>query len=223
MKSQKLSLASLLVFAASVAYGEGTIVGVARHEPSGEPFEGVLVAVNAPQYYGRHPTDSRGAFRLEDVPIGTWQIEFHCPSANYVGREIDTRSVTVRSGKVSSVDVQVPLGHCYEPPYSEVESEFRGYVSFGFEHSSFVPCAPESLNLSRNSFLGTNSIWVRFRTDRGALRSDTLYFAVLRGTLKGPGRFGHLGVSAYELEVQEIEKTFEVNGQDCERHARDAA
>jgi hypothetical protein len=109
-----------------------------------------------------------------------------------------------------------------EPPYSELESRFVRYVKFGFEYSYFEPYHPKRLNLSRNTSSDGSYIWADL--PRSGLKPDTLYFVVLRATLKGPGVFGHfLGGANYELEVREIEKAVEVDRQDCERHLEEDA
>ena len=192
----------------------GSIHGKAMLEESGLPFPGVLVTVDAPQYYGRHPVDSMGDYLLKNVPVGTWNIEFHCPSANYVGREIATKSVIVTPGQSAKVEVIVPDMHCDEPPYAELRTRFRGHILFGFEHSGFLPCNEEDLKLSRNTFFQGNSIWVSNSIGERLL-PDVMYYVEFTGVLRGPGRFGHLGLSDYEVVIENLVEARKVEKPNC--------
>lgn len=75
---------------------------------------------------------------------------------------------------------------------------YRGHYRDAFESSTFTPC---------NS---ANTWWVKGAAppfDERANRSATsiqprVLYVEWTGTLRGPGRFGHLGKYAYEIEVE---------------------
>ena len=71
----------------------------------GSPQIKAKVSVNAPAYNGRYPTNTEGKYKLTRVPTGKWELEFHCSSANYVGRHISTINVIVEEGAVARVNV----------------------------------------------------------------------------------------------------------------------
>ena len=215
----------MLTVASSLAIAQvGTITGRVTNEGSDTPMEGVLAAVDAPEAYGRHPSNSAGIYRLLRVPVGNWEVEFHCPSNNGTGREIEARSVAVEQGEIAVVNIEVPIDHCFELPYAVLESNFRGYVIFDFEYSRFFACDAESLSLSTNTFSGSSIVWAR-GLNRAPIRLEpnTLYYVEVQGMLEGPGRFGHLGMANHQLTIEEVEFTLEVEDQDCQRDRRGAA
>jgi len=190
----------------------------------GSPLVEAKISVIAPSYYGRHPSNYEGAYHLTGVPTGKWNIEFHCPSANYIGRRISTEEITVRENYLSKVDIQVPEMYCYEPPYAEVSSTYYGYISHGFENSGFISCHEESLNLSKNLFSNKAYIWAGITQGLySEFQQDTLYFVKIKGSLKGPGSFGHLGVSLYLMEIDSVMVKKEVAQKDCAKHVQDAS
>jgi hypothetical protein len=198
---------------------EGHVIAKATHGNSGEPFKGVLISVDAPQYHGRRVTGPDGIVRRNSVPAGTWDVEFRCPSDYVVGRIIKVKRIIVMPGEGVSVNVEVPQGHCHEPAYSEIKSEFRGYIFFGFELSRFTPCDAAAFNLSQNTFTGSNNIWAsNIPIEQLGLKEETLYYTEFKGTLAGPGRFGHFGIFDHEVVVEEVNKIVEVDEEDCNRH-----
>ena len=74
-----------------------------------------------------------------------------------------------------------------------------------------MPCDAGPLNLSTNTFSGRNNIWVDKWPADTTLQWDKLYYLEFEGTLKGPGNFGHLGVSDYELEIETVELVRELD------------
>lgn len=212
-----MALAALPVHAQDAQ--EGQLIATAWHENSADPFMGVLVSVDAPQYHGRRATDANGIVRRNSIPVGTWNVEFRCPSDYVVGRMIEVQRVTVMAEEAVSVNVEVPKGHCHEPAYSEIESDYRGYLFFGFELSRFTPCDAASLNLSQNTFTGSNNIWASsIASYHPGLSEETLYYAEFRGRLAGPGRFGHFGIFDHEVVVMDLQRIFKVDEMDCARH-----
>lgn len=209
------------LFLASTSYAAeyGVVAGRTVKQGLDEPIEYILVSIDAPENYGRLPTDNTGHYQLDEVPPGTWDISFHCPSVSYVGREIHTQNVIVEEGQTTNLSIEVPDSYCYEPAYSERTMVFQGYLSFGFEESNFSPCNVETLDLTRNTFFNQNYIWTNISNLKDyAFKPDTLYFGIIEGMLKGPGQFGHLGVSNYELDVVSAREVTEVDKQDCAAH-----
>ncbi len=200
----------------SASVGFGRIVATSYHDDSGHALEGVLVAVGAPQYYGRYPTNSEGIVNLERVPDGEWFVEAHCPSKTGVGREILVKHIRVRAGHTTTFEISVPNGFCDEPEYSVRKLTITGHFIHGFELSNFSPCNPDELDLTKNIFSDQPGVWVWLPTETYAeIESNVVYLLTAHGTFTGPGQFGHMGVSAYEFDIDEV-LSYETNAEtDC--------
>jgi hypothetical protein len=203
-----------------VAQSWGTVSGTVSDSARGAPVVGAFVAIMCPECYGRHPTDTAGRYRFTQVPPGSFRLEIHCPSQAIVGREILNRTVTVAVGAETVINARVGRGHCAEPPYSEKTGTFRGYWTPGFESSAFRPCADRTLGVAApllpGKRLGSPRAWADFSPSAQLSQivwpKDTpvdawgnpTYFVVWHGTLKGPGTYGHLGVSAFSMIVDTV-------------------
>lgn len=197
----------------------GVVRGTVRDSATGAPVVGVKATVRCEGCYGRHPTDSLGNFRIMRVRPGLHPLEFHCPSRTMLGRELGNVEVMVEQGAEAVVNFSVPPGACYEPPYSERKGVFRGQWTTGFEASEFIPCPDSALGVTRPMLPGKRywtSAWATLSPAAREQRIDwpddaprdawgsPRYFVIWRGTLKGPGMYGHLGVGAFEMVVDEI-------------------
>ena len=228
----KLALSAFLVACASLvialgalpvigqAQAPGTVRGAVTDSATGQPVRGVLVAINCPSCYGRHPTDSAGRYAVAQVTPGSWRLEAHCPSRAYVGAEIAQRTVAVSAGAETVVNIVVPPGRCAEPPYAETAGIFRGYWTPGFESSAFYPCADSTLGVAapllpgKRLFMpyawatllpaarGRQIAWPKNAPLDGW--NNPTYFVIWHGVLKGPGSYGHMGVSAFSMVVDSI-------------------
>ena len=153
---------------------------------------------------------------LEEVAAGNWLVEAYCPSTTGVGREIFSDLIVISPQSATQVEVIVPVGFCDEPEYSERPVVVSGHYMRGFETSNFAPCDPDRLDLSKNTFFDPPPIWVAFSNGAGSeIEFDVLYLIEARGTLKGPGRFGHMGVSAYELLIDDVLTYERMDELDC--------
>jgi len=237
---QRLSLLAIAVAAAvgmarSHADGQeyGSVRGTVTDSVTGVPTIDARVALNCNGCYGREPTDSLGRYSFTRVPAGTHRIEFHCPSRTALGRELAQRAVEVFAGKVSVIDVRVPPGGCFEPAYSERTGIFRGVWTPGFESSAFVPCPDSALGLTGELLPGKRLFGSRAWAELGAAArqqpiswpknaprdswGSARYFVVWRGTLKGPGTYGHMGVSEFSMIVDSILSVRAAQSNDCSR------
>ena len=182
----------------------GRIVATAYDVGNGRPYKGVRISVSAPKIYGRHPTCTDGKVEFNDVPAGTWSITAVCPSETAVGREIFNMAVWVTPGQTKTIEISVPKGFCDEPEYAERPKTIAGHFMHGFEVNSMTPCNPGALDLTKNSWGEPRIGAVLPAASSAEIEPDVMYYIEARGTLKGPGRFGHFGMSAYEFEIDEI-------------------
>jgi hypothetical protein len=202
------------------AQESGIVRGTIRDRSTGAPVVGASVMARCPGCYGRRSTDSLGRYELTRLPSGTHPLELYCPSRTTLGRELAKLEVAVARGSVTVVNYEVAPGACYEPPYSERKGVFRGHWVSGFESSDFTPCPDSSLGIGNELLPGKrlfgSSAWARLSpgarsqsidwpdgapTDRSG---NPRYFVAWSGTLKGPGTYGHMGVSEFEMLVDSI-------------------
>jgi TonB family protein len=101
---------------------------------------------------------------------------------------------------------------CSRPPRQRsAYGLYRGYQTIGFEAGGFVPCPDSTRWLPpelRPAFHGAHS-WGNYTPDAvrnhpswdglmpDVVRGTFTYFVIGRGTLRGPGSFGHLGVGDF--------------------------
>ena len=198
----------------------GSLTGTITDSVTGKPVVGARVAADCARCYGRHPTDSAGRFRLTNLPEGRMAIEAHCPSATGLGAEIAEREVLIAAARETTLDIRVQPGTCVEPAYGERRGIFRGLYTPGFESSVFLPCADSTLGVTAPLLPGKRlfqpTAWADFTPDVRRQRIDwpdgapkdrsgnRTYFVVWRGVLKGPGEYGHLGVSEFSMLVDSI-------------------
>lgn len=225
MSSHFVIIGFLLVAASgsmqiATAQRSSIVSGTITDSASGEAVIGARVRIDCPECYGRHPTDSTGRYRINRLPTGTFRIEFHCPSVTGLGAEILQRMVTIPAAGETVIDVRVPKDRCWEPSYSERTGIFRGYWTPGFESSAFVPCEDRTMGIGYPLLPGKRVIATKAWADLAPsvqLRRNVwpknvpvdawgnpTYFVVWRGTLKGPGTYGHMGVSDFSMIVDSM-------------------
>jgi hypothetical protein len=101
-----LTWLTLLADPASGAAGTGTLAGRVTNE-SGEVLPGVSVEIQGPAIVVTRVavTDSGGAYRVEDLPAGTYQASFKL--LNFVG--VVRKAITVEAGGAKRVDATLRL------------------------------------------------------------------------------------------------------------------
>ncbi len=227
-------LAFLVVGSRAVAqtkYPRDVIYGTITDSLTGAPLVGAKVRVRCATCAGRHETDSSGRYAVGRLPNGYWEIEYHCPSLTMLGRALPIRRASVGL-KAAEVNVVVPPGACYEPPYFEQEGVFRGHWTRQFEGDAFSPCnADKKGGVMLPEMGGIHPwfarIWPTISRSSSAEAQverwpwptpkplDDTYFVEWRGTLRGPGMYGHMGVSGFEMRVDTILSLRVAGRRDC--------
>lgn len=214
------------------AQTSGTVRGTVTDSLTGTPLAGVHVGVGKATRYRGATTDSLGRYVLSNVPFGRQDIEFRCPSRTFLGRRLVKRQVVVdESNHEATLSVHVPPRGCFEPDSSSRMGIYRGYYSVGFEESQFIPCHDSAVGLQDGllpgDFLVPLSAWVAFAKtafqqkvawpppDTANQRQSARYFVRWRGTLTGPGIYGHMGVSAFRFVVDSILDVRVPTSHDC--------
>lgn len=200
------------------------IRGTVYDSATGRPAPRVLIARVAPRqgHAAVATSDTLGAYRLGGLQPGKNVIAFRCPTRGFpAGRQFAERVVHVAAGADRVVDFRLGLSGCVEPPVDTIRGEFRGQYTAGFESSVFVPCTPFS-DLTGTAYEGRDvEAWVTFSEaarqqvqatrwpdveprSYGTSYEYRTYHVRWRGTLTGPGSYGHLGGALYGLEVGEV-------------------
>ena len=214
-----LLLGSCVSAAQRGATRAAVISGVVLDSASGRPIIGALV--NAlPGRTGPAHTDSTGHFRLDDITWDEVDFDVYCSSQARQGKLLVARHMATPAGTRKTLRLLVDGRRCIAPLVHSVVGTFRGHYRTGFEESGFRMCADSaSANRARRGESGgfsDDGIWVRFSPDaarrpfpepaapgegRGAIRQRYVRWT---GTLTGPGRYGQMGSSAYEIVVDSV-------------------
>jgi hypothetical protein len=131
---------------------------------------------------------------------------------------------------VVSGDVQrnwlVNASTCDARPIRHVYGVFRGHYSRAFEMSAFRPCAADSWARASDSLKRTDPLRAWVTWDSGApgvslppIAPDSFgvisYFVRWRGTVEGPGSYGHMGISPFVFRVDSILEIRAPQSNDC--------
>jgi hypothetical protein len=203
--------------------GGASIVGTIR-DADGEPVSRAHVCVElpgSPRLTWMHcaRADSSAAFRLDGLPAGTWLVTVSCEAVGLLGKQLASEDVGVSEGVPTMRDWAVDASGCDPRPLRRVAGVFRGHYTPGFEASEFVPCAEDAWflpsDLLRTQPYDERRAWAVLSDARfpdafslpEAPRDsygNPRYYVHWRGTVVGPGRYGHFGVSAFELRVDSV-------------------
>lgn len=210
-----------------------TVTGHVFTADSRRPLGDVVVIVMGPTPgKGVTRTDSTGRFELSGATGLT--ISFLC-SDSFPLRPIAIHPMP--RGRDSVIyDLAVPQGYCDPEPFREVRLTLDGWYRSEFEGSRLEPCPSPSLprRLWRPAMRDSVSFWgadpwvkwtkrVQWDTAPPPLHSGAVsrWFVRVIGTLRGPGEYGHMGVSQYELEVDSLVTIRTPEADDCATPARE--
>ena len=164
---------------------------------------------------------SAGHFRIDSLPADSVSVQVSCPTVRPGSRDAAKAFLHffVRAGE--TIDTTVIINHtgCDPRPLRTEHRVFTGLYTPGFESSSFVPCANDNWMLPSDSLA-----WLPFKPHAWVTWGDhhkvdgvsfpngakldsygnPTYFMRWRGTMKGPGSYGHMGVSQFDFAVDSI-------------------
>jgi hypothetical protein len=193
---------------------EGTVIDSA----TGRPFVGAMV-VAVPGATASSRTDSLGRYHLEHGGFPQTTLHLYCPTRTMLGKQLLTQLIWLPDGRTSRRNLSVDTTLCDEPEPFERRGEFAGRWLNGFEESEFTPCVDSTFTkLPLNLFderLAPLHAWATIGDDafprsmkwpETMMRIDKypVYFVRWSGVLRGPGRYGHMGVSKYEIVVDRL-------------------
>ena len=208
--------------------------GVVR-DMSGAPMQKALVCADIP----RGPswltsrcsrTDSTGTYRVDSIATGRRGVSIFCETVRGLGsKHIVSDSIDFDDGAGVRRDWAVSRIGCDPRTIRHVTGIFRGHYSPGFESSEFVPCPADGWFTPGDSLdwtpFNNRRAWVEWapgliqrlkwpkapQDEYGSSR----YYVRWRGTVVGPGRYGHMGVSAFEIRVDSVMELRARGRRDC--------
>jgi hypothetical protein len=204
----------------------GTVEGRVLDVRTGAPVVGARVAARWPARQGREPTNATGHFRLDFVEPGRVTLDVNCPSRTGLGPRLVSVPARVDTGRTTAVVLRGDPAACAEPDSATRPVTLRGVYTAGFEESRFIPCeaaGPAIAALWRPVHLRHAWVAAPGRSSRGPgwPAPDTTsgryprWYVVWRGTLTGPGRYGHMSVAPYLLRVTQIDTVRAAVPADC--------
>jgi len=190
-----------------------TVRGTVFDTLSRRPVRGARVAAQVSTGPGRVTTDAHGRYILDRIPPGRVVLEFHCPSRRLLGRHLRDTALVVLAGQSVTLNLDVATAHqCAEPDATSRRVLLRGIYDAAFETSRFVPCP--STDAARDQVWGAADLaeaWVTLppalttEARRRGLRGNGKWYVEWRGTLIGPGAYGHFGVAPYALVIDTLD------------------
>jgi len=229
-----LGSASRATNAQSVEPGDASLEGVVRDSVTGRPLQRAWICVMPPR--GMNPfinrcgrTDSTGFYRVESIPASYHGVWASCETLRGLsGKNLASDSMAFDHGARSRRDWLVSSVGCDLRPIRHLAGIFRGHYTPGFESSEFVPCPSDAWFAPGDSLdwypfdnrrawaewkpgAMQHLAWPRVRSVDGYPR----YYVRWRGAIVGPGRYGHMGVSSFRIDVDSVFEIRAPSKRDC--------
>lgn len=239
----RIAIAGALVLLAGVPSGaqlrgpsgDAVLTGTVRDAANGRPVPRARVCAALPtspraSMLRCADVDSFAAFRLGSLPDGTWEFEVECSMRGRIVTRIASDSISVSTTAPVRRDWAVDTRPCDPRPLRRVAGVFRGYYTHGFEASEFVPCVEDAWFAPSDSLetepYDQRRAWVVLpdRWYAGGFRWPDAprnaygyprHYVQWRGTIVGPGGYGHRGASAFEMRVDSIVEVRAPRDGDC--------
>ena len=226
-----VSVAAAQTNGASIGALEGTV-----RDSAGQPIEkaSVCTIVQESRGFGRAHCgrpDSTGAYHVDSLPASRLGFTVTCAGVRpFDGRVVASDSLQIQAGSQAHRDWIVSRAGCDPRPLRRVAGTFRGHYTSGFEASKFVPCAADAWFIPGDS-LGTylydaRLAWARLQptvarqglvwpeVPRDVYGSPRFYVR-WRATVIGPGHYGHMGVSPFQIWVDSLLELRAPSARDC--------
>ncbi len=211
-----------------------TVVGTVRDSASGAAPLKTWVCAFFPSTGAFHsprckPVDTLGTYRLDSLTSGAMRLSVQCSTIRGLSmKELAHDSVVVAEGAEFPRHWTVSTVGCDHRALRRVSGVFRGHYSLGFETSDFVPCPADDWSSPGDSLrsdagfarsawvrwenVGKNVQWPKRARDR---YGNGRYFVTFRGTVVGPGMYGHLGGAPFEFVVDSVLEVRVPSESDC--------
>jgi hypothetical protein len=175
--------------------------------------------------------DDTGSYEVDSLPFARFQVSVNCETlSGFGGGFLAIDTVSLENSATVRRDWSVSATSCDPRPLRRITSVFRGHYSMGLEESTFVPCPSDAWFLPGDSLhvfpYDARRAWATW-SDRaraslqwpkeaptntvGSLR----FYVRWRGTVVGPGHYGHMGVSPFEFLVDSVVEVRVPRALDC--------
>jgi hypothetical protein len=212
--------------------GTAALEGVVLDSASRTPSPRMRVCARLPTRLGSFNScaeadPATGSYKLDSLPVGRWMFDVTCGMVSIFGGRIADDSISVLADTATRRDWVVSTIGCDPRPLRRIERVFRGHYTFGFETSDFIPCHSDAwtqrgdslrryeqgawVELSRGA-TPDGFAWPRVTTRRDGTRR---YYVEWRGTVVGPGHYGHMSVSPFLIRVDSVIMVRRPAGGDC--------
>jgi hypothetical protein len=204
--------------------GPAALEGTVMHSVAGQAISRAVVCVSLPVERTHYPRcgaidQSSGRYRVDSLPEGRWRVGVNCATMNIFAHSMASDSIAFKDSAAVRRDWMVTTDGCDPRPLRRIPGTFRGYWTPGFESSEFIPCAADAWFLPGDSLRTRNYderrawavlrrgsvpegfVWPKGRRDR---YGNPRYYVEWRGEVVGPGHYGHMGVSAFEINVDSV-------------------
>ena len=209
--------------------------GIVR-DMSGVPMQKSIVCADMPRPQGWQTsrcsrTDSTGTYRVDSIASGRRLVSVFCDTMRgLTSKHAASDSIAFDGGASVRRDWSVSRIGCDPRMLRHVKGTFRGHYTPGFESSEFVPCPADGWFVPGDSLdwypFDNRRAWAEWAPGfRQRLRWPTAprdkygnsrFYVRWRGTVVGPGRYGHMGVSAFEIRVDSVMELRAPRRRDCE-------
>jgi hypothetical protein len=173
--------------------------------------------------------DTLGSYRLDNLPLTGLRISVQCETLRGYGKSVASDSVVFSDTGLVRRDWVVPSVGCDLRPMRQVTGIFRGHYTPGFESSEFIPCKADAWFIPSDSLntypYDAKHAWASWRAaSRQKLNwtpaprdqsGNPTYYVRWRGTVVGPGRYGHLGVAPFRFFVDSVLELRAPGKKDC--------
>jgi hypothetical protein len=208
--------------------------GIVRDSASGNPVHKssvcALIPAGPPFFESRCArVDTAGVYRVDNLPALGMRVFVSCEAIRGVEKGLADDSVVFADSASLRRDWTVPTAGCDRRPVRRTVGVFRGHYTPGFESSEFVPCESDGWFIPGDSLdlypFNARRAWATWPPGVGrdlkwpdAPRDsyrNSRYYVRWRGTVVGPGRYGHMGVSAFEFVVDSVLELRAPRKRDC--------
>lgn len=202
--------------------GTARVVGTIIDTDTGKPIMRTSVCrlVNLGVPYGEGQIcaspDTTGRYVMDSLPEGVQALSISCDGITpFKGRWLRFDTLNVGPGEEARLDVHGPALTCDMTPFVIKRAVFRGHYRAGFEESRFGACA-DSITAWVNVTPAARKTGPKWPKPNG--KYSATWFVEWEGVLRGPWRwrYGHMGVSNYELTVERVLKVRHPKAGDCE-------
>ena len=208
-------------------------LGYQLHRPVRVCAQRYLAAKPAPEMLGCTTTSVAGTFRLDALPLGSVNLNVACETTRIFERQIQPTFTAVAAAKPGTIIMLMNTTGCDDRPVRTISRVFRGFWSSGFEMNDFSPCSDDSWGLASDTTGNGNGTqatraWVTALPERGTnlwpkskrlearrIAGGYISYVEWRGTITGPGHYGHLGGAPFKIAVDSVIKMRAPSAKDC--------